>query len=115
MRPHPPAWHRLRRTPMPPFPTILFAADFSENSVHAFRMACALAIEDKTRFIVLHVVAPGRVEEERASSGQAAAGVSGASGAEDPVRILRGRMREIYSPNRPIDVQYRTAEGDEAA
>jgi len=29
---------------MQPFRTILFAADFSENSRDAFRMACSLAV-----------------------------------------------------------------------
>ena len=38
--------------------TILFAADFSENSVEAFRIACSLAVERETRLIVLHVIDP---------------------------------------------------------
>ena len=43
---------------MQPFRTILFAADFSENSKEAFRAACSLAVEDKTKLVVLHVVEP---------------------------------------------------------
>ncbi len=41
---------------MQPFQTILFAADFSQNSKEAFRVACSLAAADKTRMIILHVV-----------------------------------------------------------
>ena len=36
---------------MQPFRTILFAADFSENSKEAFEMACKLAVKDKTRLL----------------------------------------------------------------
>jgi nucleotide-binding universal stress UspA family protein len=100
---------------MQAFRTILVAADFSENSVHAFRMACALAIEDKTRLVVLHVVAPDAVAEQCTSPGQSGTGPARAAGVEDRGRILQGRMRETYSPSRPIDVQYRTAAGDDAA
>jgi nucleotide-binding universal stress UspA family protein len=97
------------------FRTILVAADFSENSAHAFRVAGAVAVEEKTRLIVLHVVAPDRVAAERASPGQAAAEPSGASGAEDQLQILKRRMRAVYSPSGPIDVQYRLTERDDAA
>jgi nucleotide-binding universal stress UspA family protein len=97
------------------FRTILVAADFSENSVHAFRMACALAIADKTRLVVLHVVAPEGVAEQRASPGQVDAGPTRASPVEDRLRILKGRLRELYSPGRPIDAQHGTSAGDDAA
>ena len=55
---------------MQPFRTILFAADFSENSKEAFRAACSLAVENKTRLIVLHVVEPNWVPEEPVHLGQ---------------------------------------------
>jgi nucleotide-binding universal stress UspA family protein len=96
---------------MQSFETILVAVDFSENAVHAFRVACSLAVAAQTRLTVLHVVAPALAAEERASPGQAAAW---ASGAEDLHRSLKCQMREVYSPNRAIDVEYRTAEGDAA-
>ena len=57
---------------MTPFRTILFAADFSGNSREAFRLACSLAVEDKTRIIVLHVAEPTPVTEEPVSMGQPA-------------------------------------------
>jgi len=49
---------------MQPLRKILFAADFSENSKEAFRAACSVAIENKTRIFVLHVVEPNWVPEE---------------------------------------------------
>src|SRR5262249_18076786 len=114
-RSNPLAGRRSRRAPMQPFRTILVAADFSENSVHALRMACALAIEDKTRLVVLHVAAPQGFAEQRPPPGESAAAPARASRMEDRLRILKGRMRELYSPSRPIDAQYRTAAGDDAA
>ncbi len=40
------------------FRTVLVAADFSERSQEAFRVACSLTEETGTRVIVLHVVEP---------------------------------------------------------
>ena len=84
---------------MQPFRTILFAADFSENSQEAFRVACSLAVENKTRLIVLHVVDPTLVAEEPVSMGQPA--VQFFNAARDEVRheSLRRKMREVYSPD----------------
>lgn len=89
---------------MPGFRTILFAADFSENSSDAFRIACALAARDQGRLVVLHVVDADRGDELRPSSR------SGPFAAE-----LEGRMRALYVPDRPIEVAYRTSEGAAAA
>ena len=55
---------------MQPFRTILFAADFSENSKEAFRAACTLAMEKETRLVVLHVVEPYLVPEVPVYYGQ---------------------------------------------
>ena len=41
---------------MPSFARILFATDFSENSVHAFAYALAMAEKFASRLIVLHVI-----------------------------------------------------------
>ncbi len=57
---------------MQPFRNILFAADFSENSREAFRAACSVAIENKTRIFVLHVDEPNWVPEEPVYFGQQA-------------------------------------------
>jgi nucleotide-binding universal stress UspA family protein len=77
-------------------------------------MACSLAVEGKTRLIVLHVAEPTLVTEEPVSMGQPA--IRSFNAARDEVRheSLWRRMREDYSPNHPIDVEYRTNEGDAA-
>jgi nucleotide-binding universal stress UspA family protein len=100
---------------MRPFRTILFAADFSENSREAFRLAGSLAIENKTRILVLHVAGPTLASEEPVSMGQPAIQFFNAAGDEVRHESLRRRMREDYSPNHPIDVEYRTSEGDAVA
>ncbi len=46
---------------MQPIRTILFAADFSENSKQAFQTACSLAVGNQTRLVVLHVAEPNSV------------------------------------------------------
>jgi nucleotide-binding universal stress UspA family protein len=99
---------------MQPFRTILVAVDFSENAVHAFRVACSLAVADQTRLAVLHVGAPALSAKTHASPSEAAAGPTEPPGTEDLHPTLERKMREVYSPNRPIAVEYRTAEGDAA-
>ena len=99
---------------MLPFQTILIAADFSESSREAFRAACSLAREDETRVIVLNVMEPRYVPEPPGYLG------------DQPVRYLRvarppseheslqERLREVYTPDSPLDVEYQTREGDAA-
>ena len=55
---------------MIPFRTMLVAADLSESSRQAFRVACSLAREEKTRICVVHVVEPNYVTAEPVYSGQ---------------------------------------------
>ncbi len=93
------------------FRTILVAADFSENSVHAFRMACALAVENKTRLVLLHVIEPNLVAEEPTYLGQPTVPFYGAQRDADNHQYLRRKMREVYVPIQPLDVEYRTTEG----
>jgi nucleotide-binding universal stress UspA family protein len=89
---------------MAPLRTILFAADFSENSVDAFRIACSLAARDEALLIVLHVIDRDRDEGVRPSPGIEALAVS-----------REKRMREVYVTDRPVRVAYRTSEGPAAA
>ncbi len=96
---------------MEPFRTILFAADFSENSAAAFRVACSLAIVNTTRLIVLHVVEPDWVEKGPDYLGQGAAPPSHTEGLQE---FLKRRMGEVYVPIHPLDVEYRTSEGSAA-
>jgi nucleotide-binding universal stress UspA family protein len=67
---------------MSPFRAILFAADFSENSLGAFPLACSLAAENQTRLIVLHVVEPDEAAKEQDARGQPPVGLSSAGSAE---------------------------------
>jgi nucleotide-binding universal stress UspA family protein len=91
--------------------TILFAADFSENSREAFRLACSLAVEDQTRLIVLHVAEPILVAEEPIDLGQPTVQFFKAPRDEVRHESLRRQMRDVYAPAHPLGVEYRTAEG----
>jgi nucleotide-binding universal stress UspA family protein len=96
---------------MHPFRTILFAADFSENSKEAFRLASSLARENKTRLFVLHVIGSDQVAEERALLGQPAAPPLTQKD-QEPHGSVRQKLRESYTPNHPVDVVYDVREGD---
>ena len=52
------------------FRTIVFAADFSENSREAFSVACSLSREDKTRLVVLAVAKSDWVADDPVCLGQ---------------------------------------------
>ena len=89
---------------MPPLRTILFAADFSENSVDAFRIACAMAARDEALVIVLHVIDREGDEGARHSPDIEA------------LAATRGeQLREVYATGRPIEAAYRTSDGPAAA
>jgi len=99
---------------MQPFRTILFAADFSENSKEAFRAACSLAVENQTRLIVLHVVEPDGVPADPVHFGQP---IDQHIATRDERRpeALKRKLSEVFIPSHPIDVQYHTSEGDAPA
>jgi nucleotide-binding universal stress UspA family protein len=97
---------------MKPFRTILFAADFSENSQEAFRAACSLADETETRLHVLHVVEPSWVLEKPGDFEQATVPLEEEPGGEGRDEALRRRMCEVYAPDQPSQVEYHTSEGD---
>jgi nucleotide-binding universal stress UspA family protein len=99
---------------MKPFQTILFGADFSEGSREAFRAACSLAVAGQTRLHVLHVIEPHWVPEEPVPYGQAIVEFYDAKGDAGRDEVLKRRMREMYAPNVPIDVEYHLGEGDAA-
>jgi nucleotide-binding universal stress UspA family protein len=94
------------------FRTILFAADFSENSQEAFRAACALADEGQTQLHVLHVVEPDWVPEEPPGIGQASVQFYEAARNGGRAEATTLKMREVYAPARPACVEYHTREGD---
>ena len=87
------------------FRTIIVAADFSDRSREAFAVACALAEEKKTRLFVLHVLEPEFSVDERGFPVPMPA-----PGTEQHQALLE-QLWEAYAPHRPIDVQYRIAEG----
>src|SRR5262249_35738193 len=99
---------------MKPFRTILFAADFSAASHEAFRMACSLAVEGKTRLLVLHVLEADWIPEEPAGLGQAVQFYDAGTppGAEE---ALKQRLCAAYIPDRPVDIEYYTRRGNAAA
>lgn len=99
---------------MKPFQTMLFGADFSEGSREAFRAACSLAVPGQTRLHVLHVIEPHLVPEEPVPYGQAAQFYDANAGGGRDATLLR-RMREMYAPDVPIDVEYHIGEGEAAA
>ncbi len=84
---------------MQPAHTTLFAADFSEDSVEAFGVTCSITVGLATRLIVLHVIDPDRDE----------AGTT--PGAEALRAALKRRLRGVYLPDRPFDVEYRLCPG----
>ena len=96
---------------MRPFRTILFAADFSINSMEAFRVACSLAVENKTRLIVVHVVEPNWVPDQPVYLHDPTVAFVPARD-EGHVEALRQKLCEIYTPNHPIDVAYHITLGD---
>jgi len=99
---------------MIPFRAILVAADFSETSRAAFRVACSLACETKSQIFVLHVAEPKyKLETPAEFSGQPGLDVAIP---RDPAELeaLKVRMREAYAPHRPFDVEYETREGGTA-
>jgi nucleotide-binding universal stress UspA family protein len=100
---------------MQPFNNILFAADFSENSRRAFRLACSLAVERKTKLTVLHVVEPNWVPEEPVYFGQPTVQFYSVGPGETRRETLQRKLCEFYVPGEALDVTYRVREGDIAA
>ncbi len=101
--------------PMQPFRTILFAADFSENSKEAFEAACSLAVDPETRLVVLYVAEPSYIPQEPVAYGQLTVQFLPTDPDKARHDELKRKLRELYVPTRPVDVAYRTSEGNVAA
>jgi len=97
---------------MQPFRNILFAADFSENSQEAFRVASSLSSEKTTRMSVLHVVEPHWVAEEPVYFGQPTVQYSDSGPGPNGPEALKRRLIDQYTPNHAIDVTYFVKEGE---
>jgi len=98
-----------------PFRTMLVAADFSESSRQAFRVACSLAREEKTRIVVVHVVEPDCVTAEPVYSGQPSVEFYPIAREPNFDESLKARLREFYVPDRALDVEYHASEERDAA
>jgi len=90
---------QLEDQPLPPFPTILFATDFSDPARDAFGVACTLAREQATRLIVLYVDEPLALGE---------LGVPVYSPGEDlsDFEVLLDQLRTHYVPGGLVSVEY---------
>jgi nucleotide-binding universal stress UspA family protein len=99
---------------MTPFRTILFAADFSENSKEAFRAACSLAVLDQTGLVVLHVVEPDAASAAPPGRRQEKAPTGDKLDVAAAERLSQ-KLRDEFVPNHPIKVTYRVQEGEIAA
>ena len=100
---------------MIPFRTVLVAADFSESSRQAFRVACSLAPEEKTHIIIVHIVEPNYITAEPVYSGQQAIEFSPIAREPKFYESLNGRLREFYVPDRVLDVEYNASEERDVA
>jgi nucleotide-binding universal stress UspA family protein len=96
------------------FRTILVAADFSESSRDAFRVAGSLARQDKTRVFVVHVMEPKYAPESPVYVGQQTVQFHPVPRDASEHEPLKERLREFYVPEQPLDVEYRIKEGDAA-
>jgi nucleotide-binding universal stress UspA family protein len=99
---------------MPLFRSILLAADFSENSREAFRMACSLAQEGETRVLVLHVEEPLYVAEEPVYFNQPSVHYTAVERPETELSPLNERLRQDYVPDLAVETIYHTVEGGPA-
>jgi nucleotide-binding universal stress UspA family protein len=99
---------------MIPLRTILVAADFSESSRQAFRVACSLARVDKTRIFVLNVTEPKHVPDTQVQYRQRTVYYMRVAWNPTEHESLKQRLREAYASDQPLDVQYLEKEGDAA-
>jgi nucleotide-binding universal stress UspA family protein len=94
------------------FHHIVVAADFSDSSRHAFQVACSLIREGETRVSVLHVVEPEYVAEEPVYFGQRSIQYVAVPREPAELEALKTQMRAQYVPDRALDVEYVTKEGE---
>jgi nucleotide-binding universal stress UspA family protein len=96
------------------FNRIVVAADFSESSRQAFRVTCWLVREGATRVFVLHVVEPRYVAAEPVYFGQQSIRYVPVPREPAELEALKKQMPEQYPPDRALDVEYLTREGETA-
>jgi nucleotide-binding universal stress UspA family protein len=93
---------------MIPFRSILFAADFSERSRRAFRVASAITRPQQTHLHVLHVTEEAHVVEQSVAFGEAGVPLLSESEpvAEPDRAALTERLRTLYPADDSDDVRY---------
>jgi nucleotide-binding universal stress UspA family protein len=89
----------------------LFAADFSESSRGAFRIACSLAGEGEPSIVVVHVLEAPRVAEEPVYFGQQSVRYISPETDATYTESVEKRLRRFYVPDRPVQIEYRTRGG----
>jgi nucleotide-binding universal stress UspA family protein len=100
---------------MSPFKNALFAADFSEPSRAAFRIACSLATGPDAKVIALHVVEPGPGHGGPDAFGKAGALPPPAHGCDSPPdEEIHARLRRDYPPDPRVAVDYLVRHGTAA-
>lgn len=103
-----------QRNPLPLFRNILLATDFSERAGDAFATACSLAAAGATKLIVLHVVEQVHIAEQPIGFTEGGFPVAVfQEGLAFPENLVQ-RLREVYVPEKPIEIEYLLAEGEAA-
>lgn len=99
---------------MPRFQTIIVAADFSESSREAFKVACSLARADKTRLLVLNVVEPLYSAPETVYFGDQTVPLTLVERDQSYYDSVKERLRQVYVTSQPIETEYQTRDGEPA-
>ena len=100
---------------MQPFRTILFAADYSENSKQAFHAACSLADGSQTRLVVLHVSEPGPVSDQPVDRIHRGVQFHSPQAQEEEQKSAIQRLGELYVAECPLQMEYIATQGDVSA
>jgi nucleotide-binding universal stress UspA family protein len=109
-----PSARHFQEQGMPIFQSILVAADLSEGSREAFRAACSLAHDGEARVVVLNVLEPRYLPEGPVYVGQQTIRYLRVPRDRADHESMEERLREVYAPARPLEVEYRTTEGEAA-
>lgn len=103
-----------RESELPLFRSILVAANFTERSRDAFRVACSLADEQASRLVVLYVMESTPVVEQPVMFGEPGVLITSFRKDDAHRAAVLERLRELYAPVPRLKVEYLTREGDAA-
>lgn len=88
------------------FQSILHPTDFSERSLHAFRLACSLARDHEAQLVVLHVAAPPPIAY--------GSGVPVFDQLEENRAVYLEKLAQLQPRDPGIRVEYRLERGEAA-